>query len=144
MTTDEPTPRHHPGLLTRRLNVIALVLSLIAIVATVYKDLEALSYQRCQAHLDGLLIERTRIITDIGAVERAAERSRDDALDAVFLDPALLKPNADRTPEDRARVAAKFSRYLSAAQTVAVERAKADKARADNPPPPTPSTICGA
>jgi len=136
-------PPRAVGLLTRRLNIVALVLSLVALVLAVYKDLQAQAYFRCQARVDEVLIERTRILADVGAQERTAQRDRDDALDAVFLDVSFAKPPAERTAEDRARIAAKFARYLRAAKTVADERVKADKARADNPTPSAPSKVCG-
>lgn len=137
------TPPGPPGLITRRLNLIVLALSLVAIALAVYSDLRAREYNRCQAQVNEVLIERTRILSDVGARERAAERARDDALDATFLDPSAGKPPAARTPADQQRLLRLFAVYQEAARTVAVERAAADKARADNPVPPTPSALCG-
>lgn len=78
----------------------------------------------------------------MGAKERDAQRRRDDALDATFLDPSLLKPASQRSPEDQRRVQALFAEYLAAAQALKVERVVADKARAENPVPPPPSQTC--
>lgn len=122
---------------------ILLVASMGALVVGVASEISRQSGARCQAQYNEINNERTRILTDVGAQERAAQRRRDDALDRTFLDPSLLKPADQRTAADRAHVQELFREYLAAAQQLQVERAEADKARAENPVPPPPSQTCG-
>lgn len=130
------------GPLTRRLNILLLVVSLVALVLAVAAGIKSQMYARCQAGINDVLITRTRILNDVGQRERVAERQRDDALDATFLDPAVRKRDDERTPAEKKRILALFATYLRAAEKVAVERVAADKARADNPVPPEPSAVC--
>lgn len=131
------------GPMTRRLNVVLLIVSIVVLVLVVVSGVRSQLYIRCQAGVNEVLIQRSRILTEFGDRERAAERHRGDALDAVLLDPSLLKSADERTPADRQRVARLFADYLNTARTLQTERAAADKARADNPVPPPPSSVCG-
>lgn len=126
----------------RLIGVVVLVACLLGLALSVVTSIQGRDFARCQAVYNEVNNERTRILTDVGASERSAERRRDDALDATFLDPALQKPANQRTPEDQRRVQALFGEYLAAAEALKVERAAADKARAENPVPPPPSQAC--
>lgn len=131
---------------TRRITIALGLVVAVGAVSTCYliilgRRIDAFS--RCQAAVNEVTVARSRALTEITAQEREAERARGDALDAVFLDPALLKPVESRTPEDTKRIRALFSAYLETAATLKVERAAADKARAANPVPALPSQLCG-
>lgn len=121
---------------------VFLVVSVAALGMAVVSEVGRQSDAACQAEYNEINNERTRILTDVGAQERDAERRRDDALDRTFLDPSLLKSPDDRTPADRQHVQALFREYLAAAENLQTERAAADKARRENPVPPPPSQIC--
>jgi hypothetical protein len=97
----------------------------------------------CQERYNEANNARTRALTEVTAAEREAERRRSDALDAVFLDPSLLKPADQRTAADRERILRLFKEYLAAIRALLAERADADRARAANPVPPPPSAVCG-
>lgn len=126
----------------RVVGIVVVVASLIAVGASAVSTIRGRDFAACQAHYNEVNNERTRILADVGASERAAERRRDDALDATFLDPALQRPAGQRTPDEQRRVQALFGEYLAAAAALKVERAEADKARAANPVPPPPSQAC--
>ena len=125
---------------TTRLMTVVAILSLLA---SLFVGLRQYQLADCLADYTTANNERTRIITDVGADERTAERRRDDALDRLFLDPSLQTPNDKRTAEDRQRVLHLFAAYLDAAKTVQDERVKADAARRAHPVPPPPSATCG-
>jgi hypothetical protein len=126
-----------------RLVAGALVaVSLLSFGLSGYAALRYRDYAVCQANYSENLNERTRILTEVGANERAAERRRNDALDATFLDPAVRKSAAERTPEDSRRIEALFGEYLEAARALKTERNLADRARVANPVPPAPSQVC--
>jgi acyl-CoA reductase-like NAD-dependent aldehyde dehydrogenase len=120
--------------------VLLTVASLAALAFSVWSGWGYRGYVRCQAEYNEVIAERTRILTEVGAAERQAERRRDDLLDATFLE---LRPDGETSPEDRARLLEKWAEYLEAARDLKVERAAADKARAANPQPPPPSSLCG-
>jgi ABC-type transporter MlaC component len=122
---------------------IVLAVSLVSLVMAAVTSIQSYRQAACQANYNEINNQRTRILTDVGAKEREAERRRDAALDATFLDPSVAKPVSQRTPEDQHRVQALFAEYLDAARAVATERAAADEARAANPVPPPPSAVCG-
>jgi hypothetical protein len=128
---------------SRLIEVIVTVAAVLAMFVAVYTGYQTREQARCQARYNEVNNERTRILTDVGARERDAQRARDDALDATFLDPSLLKPATDRTPQERQRVQTLFAEYRKAAERLHVERVAADKARADNPVPEPPSVTCG-
>lgn len=129
---------------SRSLGAALLVLSLIAVGLSLYSAYKWRGYVACQAAYNEVNNQRTRYLTDVVAREREAERARGDTLDAVFTDPALLKPAEQRTPADTKRIRERFTAYLDAAVALRVERAAADRARTDHPVPPPPSQICGA
>lgn len=126
----------------RTTGALVLAASMAALGATGYTSVRAAAFARCQAHYNEITNDRLRILTDVGASERTAQRARDDALDATFLDPSLLKPVEKRTPAEQQRVRDLFAAYLHAAEALKIERAKADAARRDNPLPPPPSQVC--
>lgn len=130
------------GPITRRLNVILLVVSAVALVLAVVSGVRSQQYAQCQAQVSQVLVEKIRILTEVGARERVAERRRDDALDATLLDPAVGKPPSELTPGDRKRTLRLFVEYQAAARALRPERVAADKARADNPMPASPSEAC--
>lgn len=103
---------------------------------------ELRTYAECQARVNDALIARTRALIEVAEKERVAQRARDDALDATFLDPSLLKPAEQRTVADRKRVTELYLTYRQAAETLRAERAAADKVRAANPVPAPPSEVC--
>lgn len=127
---------------SRVIGWVVMIASVLAVAISLVTGWESREHARCQARYNEINNERTRIITEVGADERAAERRRDDAQDATFLDPSLLRPADQRTPAEQQRVRDLFAEYLKAAEALKVERAKADKARADNPVPPPPSQTC--
>lgn len=122
--------------------VLSLVLTVGLTACLVFLGWQVNSFAHCQAEYNTVNNQRTRALTEATAKEREADRRRSDALDAVFLDPALLKPNDQRTAEDQTRIRRLFVEYLDAAKALRAERARADAARAANPVPPPPSTIC--
>lgn len=126
----------------RMVGIVVLVASILTLALSVATSIRTRDFARCQQIYNEVNNERTRIVADVGASERAAERRRDDALDATFLDPAVVKPASQRTPEETRRVQSLFAEYLSAAQSLKVERVSADRARAQNPVPPPPSQTC--
>lgn len=126
----------------RRFGVAVFVSMLLLLAFTGFTGYRAAAFARCQAHYNDVNNERTRILTDVGASERDAQRARDDALDATLLDPSLLRPPDERTPAEQQRVRDLFLAYVRAADALRAERAKADAARAANPVPPPPSQIC--
>jgi hypothetical protein len=128
----------------RLVGAILAAVSLFALVLAVYAAVQFREFAECQAQYSENLNERTRILTDVGAAEREAERRRSDALDATFLDPALSKPAGERTEAETERIRQLFAKYLDAAEGLRAERALADRARAANPVPPPPSAVCGA
>jgi hypothetical protein len=123
---------------TRTMTIVAI----LSLLASLWVGLQQYQLADCLADYTKVNNERSRILTDVGADERAAERRRDDALDRVFLDPSLQTPAGERTAEERQRVLHLFGDYLSAARAVADERAKADAARRANPVPPAPDVVC--
>lgn len=129
----------------RRITIILGLVLVLGAASTVYLVVlgrQVAAQSTCQAEYNAVNNQRTRALTEVTARERDAERARGDALDAVFLDPALLKPADQRTPEDAKRIRALFTTYLAAAETLRAERAAADKTRAANPVPPPPGTRC--
>lgn len=127
----------------RRITTVIVVKLLITVGLICYLVIlnhQLDTFSRCQAAYNTANNARTRALTEVTAKEREAERRRSDALDAAFSDPSLLK--AERTAEDRARVVELFTEYLDAVRDLRGERAKADAARAANPVPPPPDTVC--
>jgi hypothetical protein len=122
---------------------ILVVVNLFALVMAAYAVWQVRDYTICQAGYNDYLNERTRIITEVGADEREAERRRSDALDSTLLDPAIRTRAADRDPADEARIQDLFDEYIDAARDLQHERATADAARIANPVPPPPSQVCG-
>jgi len=120
-----------------------LTASMLTLVISVATGIRAHDFAVCQAQYNEINNQRTRAIVEAADSERRAERRRDDALDATFLDPSLLKPAETRTPEEQRRVRALFTEYLAAAEALKDARAAADTARAANPIPPPPSISCG-
>lgn len=119
-----------------------LLITLGAFTMATISEFQRQAHVECQSEYNEINNIRTRLLTEVTAKERAAERRRDDALDATFLDPSLDKPAAQRTPEERRHVLHLFNEYRAAARDLAVERAEADRARAANPVPPPPSELC--
>jgi hypothetical protein len=124
--------------------VVLTVISLFALGMAVYSAYLFREYTRCQAAYNENLNERTRIITEVGAAEREAERRRSDALDATLLDPAIRTPAAERTPAETARIQELYAEYVVAAEALQSERVASDAARITNPVPPPPSQVCDA
>ena len=129
----------------RRLTV-ALVVGLVLIVGLgvylVVLNRQLNSFSRCQAEYNTINNQRTRALTEATAPERAAERRVIDLFFSALFDPSVRKPAAERTAEDRERIAALTAEIGTAAQRLKAERAQADKARADHPVPPPPSQLC--
>lgn len=123
--------------------VVVLVLGAISTGYLVVLGRQIDGFARCQAEYNTINNERTRALTEVTARERNADRARSDALDAVFLDPSLLKPADQRTPADARRVRQLFAAYLDAVAALKIERATADKARLEHPVPPAPASVCG-
>jgi hypothetical protein len=121
---------------------VLFMVTLAAFAVATISEFNRQAQVRCQAEYNETNNIRTRLLTEVTAKERAAERRRDDALDATFLDASLDKPAAERTPEERAQVLDLFNEYRDAARDLAVERAVADRARAANPVPAPPSAVC--
>lgn len=131
----------------RRITIALAVVLVLGAISTGYlvvlgRQIDA--FARCQAEYNTVNNERTRALTEVTAREREADRARSDALDSVFLDPSLLKPADQRTPADARRVRQLFAAYLDAVAALKVERAAADRARAEHPVPPPPAAACGA
>jgi hypothetical protein len=97
---------------------------------------------RCQAAYNEINNQRTRALTEVTADERAAERRAIDLLFSLLRDPSLAKPASERTNADRKRIAALAVELRAAAETLQVERAKADLARTAHPVPAPPSQSC--
>lgn len=128
---------------SRAVGVLVMVASLVALVLAGYSSYRSRELARCQAQYNEVNNQRTRELTGVAEEERAAERRSSDALGALFLDPSLQKPAEQRTAADRKRVADLFAAYVAAERAKRAARAEADKARAANPVPPPPSTVCG-
>jgi hypothetical protein len=123
--------------------IISLAFNLALTVGLIYTQHKSNNNIACQAAYNTINNERTRILTDVGADERNAERAASDALYAVFLDPSLSKPANLRTAADQKRLLDKFTAFRKAGLELKTQRALADKARAANPVPPPPSSVCG-
>lgn len=127
--------------------VVGLALSLVLDVALTaglfYTQHRQAAYVACQAAYNEVNNRRTTILTDVNTRGRDAQRARDDALDATFLDPSLLKPAGSRSAADVRRVLNLFATYRAAAQKLQAERVAADATRAANPVLPPPSKTCG-
>lgn len=98
-------------------------------------------FSQCQAAVNEVMVGRSRALTEATADERAAERRALDVL-FVLLRELATTPSDERTDEDRRRLAAVVAQILKAGDALEVERAKADRARRENPPPPLPSQTC--
>ncbi len=127
----------------RVLGLLLTAISLFALGMAGYSAWLFREHVHCQAAYNDYLNERTRILTDVGAAERAAERRRGDALDAALLDPAIRTPTGERSPADMKRIQDLYAEYVDAARDLQLERAAADAARIANPVPPPPSQVCG-
>lgn len=123
-------------------DMVIRFLVLFSIVVSGYSAWRLQSFVQCQARYNDAIIERTRVLTGSTADERAAERAADDALGALFLDPAVLKPPEARTVEDRSRILAEFQSYLKAVRNRNKARAIADADRKAHPVPAPPSEVC--
>jgi hypothetical protein len=119
------------------------ILAMTSLLVSLFVAFQQYRLTDCLAQYNETNNTRTRILTETSMKERNAERRRDDALDTVFLDPALQVPSAQRTPEDGARIRRLFAEYLDAARDLAAQRAAADADRKANPVPPPPSLVCG-
>lgn len=127
----------------RRLGIVVLLASLFALGMSAYSGLRSFEYARCQGQYNEINNERTRALTIAAEQERTAQRRADDAERALFTDPAVSKPAAERTAAERQKIEQLFRDYQAALTTLERERGEADKARAENPVPPPPSETCG-
>ncbi len=123
--------------------VVGVVLFVVTLMSFGLSIVAAWRYRElavCQAGVTDNLYERTRVLTDVGASERAAERRRGDALDDLLTDPVVRK--TPRTSADDKRIQDLYDVFVDAAEKLKVERALADRARADNPVPAPLSDTC--
>jgi hypothetical protein len=97
----------------------------------------------CVARYNDANNTRSVVLTEATNQERMAERRADDAQAALFLNPAVSKPAAQRTPAERAEILRLFRAYQTALSDQKTERAAADDARVDHPIPDPPSEVCG-
>lgn len=96
----------------------------------------------CQSEYNEINNRRTRILTEVNEAERRTERYADNAMSALFLDPAVLKPVEERTSAETERIRILFLAWITALAEQQKERDEADTARAANPIPPPPSQLC--
>lgn len=131
------------SLLRKVLGVVLVIAAALAVWQSYRTTTAHRDYVRCQANINDALIARTRVLTEVAAEERTAQRARDEALDTVLTDPSLLKPVDQRTPADQARVRDLYLRYRASVAQLDKARAAGDKARQANPVPPPPTQVCG-
>jgi hypothetical protein len=126
--------------------VVGLVASLVLDIALTAGLLWSAERQAdniaCQARYNETNNRRSRILTEVGAEERRAERAASDSLNAIFLEPSLQRPSAERTVEENQRLIQLVIAHREAAVVLQRERAEADRARAANPLPPPPMAVC--
>jgi hypothetical protein len=126
----------------RILGLVLVAASLLAVAQSARTTWEQHRYVQCQARVNDALITRTRALVEATDEERRAERAADDAERALFTDPALIKPVAQRSPADQARILAAFAAYRQSLVELDKERRDADRARAAHPVPAAPSQVC--
>lgn len=129
----------------RRITVILGMVLVLGAASTIYLVVlgrRVAAQSTCQAEYNAVNNQRTRALTEVASAERAAERRAIDLLFDALFDPAVRKPAAERTAADRERIAALTAEVFQAVEALRVERAKADAARAANPVPDPPQTIC--
>lgn len=117
---------------------ITVILSIPIAGYAVYQNQEL---TRCVATYNNANNQRSVALTAATDDERNAERKADDAQAALFLSPALSKP--DRTAADQAEIVRLFRAYQEALSDQRKERVDADDARRDHPIPDPPSQVCG-
>lgn len=127
----------------RKLGVIVLVASLLALVLSAYSGWRSYEYAQCQGRYNEINNVRTRALAVAAEQERNAQRRTDDAERALFTHPALSKLSSERTPAEQAAIQELFRAYQAALTALEQERAEADKARRDHPVPPSPQNTCG-
>lgn len=128
----------------RRVVGVLLVLAALGAVWQSYATTSQFRrYVECQAALNEVTNARTRALADAADQERHAERVADDAERLLFTDPVVSKPARERTAAENARLMELFRAYQESLRKLDLERIDADKARADHPVPPPPSTACG-
>lgn len=117
---------------------VMVVLSLPAAGFAVAQNREL---SQCVAEYNNANSARSKAVSDAQELERAADRSADDAQSAFLLSPILNKPA--QTPADRTELRKLFRVYQVALAEQRKERAAADDARREHPLPPPPSAVCG-
>lgn len=130
-----------PGLV-RLFGLVMVALSLVAVGLSARQTYVLQRHVACQAEYNEANNERTRALEEATSQERDATRIADDAERALFTDPALSTPAADRTEADRLRLQGLFRAYQAALVDLDRERVEADVARAEHPAPPPPSQTC--
>jgi hypothetical protein len=114
-----------------------------SIVVSGYSAFQLQEASACQARYDDANNDRSRALMEPLAKERKAERAELKSNATVFLDPALLKPADERTPEEVARIRQEYLAWRTALADVEPAQQKADAARAANPILPPISEFCG-
>src|SRR5688572_3386069 len=97
----------------------------------------------CQDRYNETVNARTRIITDISEREREIDRLTDESFTKVWLDPAVLKPMDERTPEETARIRQNAREWIESIEKQRAARIQAATERSAHPVPPPPSQFCG-
>jgi hypothetical protein len=132
--------RRRRPLSVQTVGVILAVISLMALGLSGWAAWRYRDHAVCQAAVSDNLYERTRILAEVGAAEREAERRRAAALDDLLTDPVVRK--SPRTAVDQRHIDDLYDAYGDAVDQLRVEHALADKARAENPVPAPPSDTC--
>lgn len=119
------------------LSILAVVIAGVTYVTRVESRLE------CQARYNETSNERTRVLTEATDKERDATDRKEKAWAGLVLAEAALVPADKRTPAQRAEVAALALELRAAYAGWLMQRAAADRERAEHPVPPPPSESCG-
>jgi len=116
---------------------------IVSVIVSSFSAWQLQNLTSCVARYNDANNARSVILTEAASEERTAERRTDDAQAAVFLNPAVSKPAAQRTPAEQAEILRLFRAWQAALSDQKTERAAADDARVDHPIPDPPSEVCG-
>jgi hypothetical protein len=123
-------------LITRVMAVLSFFLVLVFAQSTY-------TYAHCQARLNAVVIERTRVLASAADAERAATREADSAEAAFLLSPLVSKPVEQRTEADKAELTRLYVAWQTALHHKGAAQNTADKERAAHPVPAAPTNLCG-
>jgi hypothetical protein len=116
---------------------------IVSVIVSSFSAWQLQNLTSCVARYNDANNTRSVVLTEATNQERMAERRADDAQAALFLNPAVSKPAAQRTAAERAEILRLFRAYQTALSDQKTERAAADDARVDHPIPDPPSEVCG-